>query len=151
MLNPENPMLLSTLALFASLMTSTASAESLGRDLTGRSVVIEVSPVKTAVVFWSLDCTECISEMVKLESAGIDMVAINTDSAAVASRLRAAVRTHGISSPIISDASGRLQRQFQLVEGVVVINELGVLESRSTEIHTAAALAPSPNGVVWMD
>ncbi|MFT4978332.1 MAG: hypothetical protein ACI8S6_004240 [Myxococcota bacterium] len=137
-------MILSTLTLLVSLMIAPASAESLGRDLNDQPVVLELAPHKTALVFWSLDCGDCGAQMTMLESQGVHLVAINTDSGASPSSLRAFSALHSISSPVISDADASLQRMFQLGEGVVVLNELGSLEARVSGSPMQALMLTQP-------
>ena len=115
------------------LLIAPAAAESLGRELDGRVVIIEQAPDKTALVFWSMDCTECTQQLRALERAGVRVVGINTDAASSAGRLRAFVHTSGFDSPMIADPSGDLQEQFQLQEGVVVLDEQGGFEARISD------------------
>jgi hypothetical protein len=85
--------------LLASLLTAPTHAESLGQSLAGWPVIIEESPVETAVIFWSLDCSPCLTELEQPSADGVSVIAISTDPADAEPHLRAgpiwrAQRTH---------------------------------------------------------
>jgi hypothetical protein len=76
--------MLTTIALIVA--SATASAETLGRSITGEPVTTDSA---VALVFWSMECSDCGARMSDLEEAGVPMIAINTDAANQAAALRA--------------------------------------------------------------
>jgi hypothetical protein len=85
-------------------------------------VIIERSAHKTALVFWSASCDDCTAQVRDLTAEGAHVVAILTDTGV-------GMGGEALGVPVISDADGRLQRLFQLQQGVVVLSEAGTVEA----------------------
>jgi alkyl hydroperoxide reductase subunit AhpC len=124
--------MLTTIALIVA--SATASAETLGRSITGEPVTTDSA---VALVFWSMECSDCGARMSDLEEAGVPMIAINTDAANQAAALRAFSARFDLSSPVISDATGDLQRRFQISDGVVILDEASLTTWRRTDTADA--------------
>lgn len=96
----------------ALILTLAALAAPTHRAIDGATVSLS-SPDGSVVVLWSMDCTECIETMTALEDAGLPYVSLNTDGAAVTSRLRGFAEVHNLTAPIIADTDGSIQRALQ--------------------------------------
>lgn len=123
-------------------MMSPADAAPLGRSLDGQLVDISPSASPTLVVFWSMDCSSCAEEVRGMEADGLRVVSVNTDGAAQGSQLRAYVRQNGLEGPVLADADGRLQRHYNMEDGVLLLGSEGeVLARRSGPPSQAVAVA----------
>lgn len=126
------------------LALNTALSAPLGRTIDGEQIAPH-GPV--ALVFWSQDCRSCGARMAELEASGTPMIGINVDAAPAQAGLRAFVSRHHITGPVLSDADGRLQRRFQLEEGIVLLDEGGdiVWRQASTDDAVQALLSAPPS------
>jgi len=133
------------IAIFA--LSAALSAAPIGRAIDGQVVAAD-GPV--ALVFWSQDCRGCGAAMAELEDTGLPIIAINTDAASQRSSLRAFSSRHDISSPIISDADGRLQQQFQLREGVVLLDDSGSTVWHRDDTSAAVTALLDDSTTAWL-
>ncbi len=131
---------LASLPLAASLLAP-VGPDILGRDLRGQPVSIaQDSP--TVLVFFSMDCRSCGSEIAELEDYGVHVVNVNVDNASLSSRLGLYASLHELESPLLADADGQLRRRYNLDgQGLVVLDSSGeVLAHRNGPPSQALAL-----------
>jgi glutaredoxin-related protein len=124
----------------ALILSLFASAAPTLRTIDGAPVSLS-APSVSLVVFWSMECTECVETMNALEEASLPYVAINTDASAVSSRLRSFARVHDLTAPIVTDADGMLQRDFQVQgEDTFILSLTGAAPLRVSSWDTEALL-----------
>jgi hypothetical protein len=135
------------LVAILALVPSSLAGEPQARDLDGRLVALETSSAPRALVFWSVDQPILLDQAAQLQSAGMDVVLVACDSAAMQARIRPALVTSGVHAVVVPDPTGLLQRRYAVSEqgGVVLLAAGGQLTVRVAPDQVAALVKSLPN------
>lgn len=136
--------LLTGLALLISHQGAAHAAEPIGRDLNGRTIALPSSAAPMVLVFWTLDCADCLAPVEELQAGGLDVVLVNTDGTAARSSLQPFLRRQGVDAPLLPDAAADIQQRFGVQgQGLVLLDASGAVTLRASgpRIDPAVALA----------
>ena len=122
-----------SLVLLIAHQSVAQAAEPIGRDLHGRAVELTDGVNPRALVFWTLDCSDCLAPVKALQEGGLDVLLVNVDGAASRSALSTFLHRQGIVAPVLPDPTTTLQQRFGLTgQGVVLLDASGAITQRQS-------------------
>lgn len=115
--------LIVSILLFLSLFAGAASAQELGlRDQLGER--IHIAPEGTVLLFWSMEAASAPASLHALEAlaqGGLDVVAVNTDPADAAARIRPFLARHGLQLRSAHDPTRELADRYRAAAGQALV------------------------------